>query len=111
MELPYTRKLIDAFADKLIEQIQAKRVKQAIWLSNNSTDTRWFHKLAQQSDALYFPRGRIKFGSPNIDTKQVIYSQSPLQGQVLIYFGFAAELFLAVFNAKVPGIGMRGDSS
>jgi hypothetical protein len=39
---PYHRELAPAFIDKLVEEIDAGHVKQAILLTNNSTDTDWF---------------------------------------------------------------------
>jgi phage N-6-adenine-methyltransferase len=62
---PYAQPFIEQFADKMIEEVKASRVKQAIMLTHNYTDTAWFQKLAVQSSAICFPKGRVRFVAPD----------------------------------------------
>lgn len=92
MNPPYARHLIGRFCEKLIVEVNAGRVKQAITLTNNATETVWFRKLALKSSAICLPKGRIKFidGDGNA-------TGAPLQGQALLYIGPASDKFRRVF--------------
>jgi len=85
---PYSKDLASRFTMKLIEHYLAGDVKQAVVLVNNCTETVWFQDMAQEASVICFPRGRIQFtdkkGNP---------SNSPLQGQALLYFGNAKQRF------------------
>ena len=87
---PYATGLVDRFTRKLID---SQNVTQAVVLSNNATETRWFQDLAQAATALCFPRGRIRYWSVGRD------SLSGLQGQVFIYLGDNHGRFLEEFGA------------
>lgn len=87
---PYATGLVDRFTRKLID---SQNVMQAVVLSNNATETRWFQDLAQAATALCFPRGRIRYWSVGRD------SLSGLQGQVFIYLGDNHGRFLEEFGA------------
>jgi len=80
MNPPYARPLIDHFCAKLTEEYAAGNVKQAITLTNNATETGWFHALAEVGAAICFPRHRVKFWHPR---KEAV----PLQGQAAFYLG------------------------
>ena len=58
---PYNRGLISEFVSKFIEELDAGHIKQAIVLTNNNTDTRWWHELATycRKDLLYFRQDRF----------------------------------------------------
>ena len=86
---PYSYPLIGKFIDKLIDGAD---VTQAILLTNNSTDTRWWHKSADESKAICFTRGRINFYKANGNNGT---SQS---GQTFFYFGANVENFRQVFR-------------
>jgi phage N-6-adenine-methyltransferase len=88
---PYHRDLAPAFIDKLVEEVNADRVTEAILLTNNSTDTDWFRTAQMHCAAICFTHGRIKFETP--DGKNV----SPTQGQAFMYFGDDIEKFNRVF--------------
>lgn len=81
MNPPYARPLIDHFCAKLAEEYSQGDTTQAITLTNNGTETGWFHALAEVGAAICFPRHRVKFWHPEKD------SATPLQGQACIYFG------------------------
>jgi len=87
---PYSINLINKFIDKIIEELN--NINQCILLVNNATDTIWFHKIINYSNAICFPKGRIKFYQPNNN------KCSPLQGQCFIYFGNNSNKFINIFS-------------
>ena len=100
---PYTGGLVDQFADKLVEEYQLGNVSEAIWLTNNSTDTAWFDKLASCASAVLFIRGRVKFWTLDADGTERI--GAPLQGQILAYLGNDPALFIGECKARECGRG------
>ena len=58
---PYHRELAPQFVEKLIAERMAGRVTTAIMLTDDCTDTNWFFKAVQASDAICFTLGRINF--------------------------------------------------
>ena len=91
---PYAQPLMADFVRKLVAEYAARRVMQAIMLTNNSTDTEWFHQANAQAALLCFTRGRIRFVDP--DGGQC---EAPLQGQAFFYFGGELMRFREVFGA------------
>ena len=79
---PYHRELAPQFVEKLIAERMAGRVTTAIMLTNNCTDTNWFFKAVQASDAICFTLGRINFLREDGETPLF-----PTQGQAFFYFG------------------------
>jgi phage N-6-adenine-methyltransferase len=53
---PYSQPLISEFVSKLIEERSADRVSSAIMLTNNYTDTSWFHNALEIADAMCLTR-------------------------------------------------------
>jgi phage N-6-adenine-methyltransferase len=92
MNPPYSQPHIMSFMTKLVEEVASGNVTDAITLTNNSTDTGWFHTAAKAANALCFTSGRIRFVS---QTKK---SNSPTQGQVFLYFGTDVSGFAKVFG-------------
>jgi hypothetical protein len=90
---PYANPLMGLFIDKLLEERNAKRVKAAIVLTHNFTDTFWFQKLAMLGQAVCFCRGRIRF----LDDDGNEY-ESPGNGQAFTYFGSDTGRFFDVFS-------------
>lgn len=90
MNPPYARPLIDAFCGKLAESYAAGDVTQAITLTNNATETGWFHALAEVGAAMAFPRQRVRFWHPEKES-------APLQGQACVYLGENVEAFRREF--------------
>ena len=86
---PYARGLIESFVKKLGEETQ---VRQAIVLTDNRTDTRWFHDLCGLASAVAFPRGRINFYNQNGR------SASPAGGSSFFYLGNDQAKFATVFG-------------
>lgn len=90
---PYSQPLIGQFIEKLIAEHAAGGVSQAVLLTNNSSDTAWFHCAMTAAALLCFPRGRINFVSPDGAMS------GPLQGQTFFYFGARTAEFHKVFQA------------
>jgi phage N-6-adenine-methyltransferase len=88
---PYAQPHIADFADKLIAEVGSGRVKSAIMLTHNYTDTAWFQKSARAATSVCFTRGRVRFVSPSGDLA------APTQGQAFFYFGRESSLFDKVF--------------
>src|SRR5262249_26050805 len=97
---PYTNPLMGQFVAKLLAERNAKRVKAAILLSHNFTDTGWFQNAAMLCQAICFTRGRIAFVSG--DGKE----QGRGNGQAFIYFGSDTGTFFEVFSESV-GVVVR----
>lgn len=88
---PFSMPLIEQFVDKLLEEWAAGRVSQATVVTNNATDTGWFHALLAQSKLACLTKGRVKFYSSSSDI------MTPRQGQVFFYFGDQTEQFAQTF--------------
>lgn len=90
---PYAQPLISEFCEKVVEEFEANRVKAAIVLVNNATETRFFRRMAESAPAICFPTGRIKYldsaGRP---------ANTPLQGQAFLYFGDDTYEFISTFR-------------
>lgn len=91
MNPPYSHPEIQQFTDKVLAELDAGNVTEAIVLTNNSGDTGWHHALALASAARCVTRGRIRFESL---TRQ---SGAGAMGQVFFYFGDDVERFAEVF--------------
>jgi phage N-6-adenine-methyltransferase len=92
MNPPYTSRVINKFIEKLIGHYQSGDVSEAIVLTNNSTDTSWFHQGAKTASAICFTSGRINFLKS--DGKR----SSPTNGQSFFYFGCNVEAFKNAFS-------------
>lgn len=88
---PYSKTLIDRFTDKLIDSYDDGHISQAIIITNNSSDTVWFHKLLSRFPAC-FTRGRVRFWRPNLKTFDT------RQGQTLFYLGENIDAFCREFS-------------
>lgn len=93
MNPPYAQPEIHQFIEKLVTEYQAGNVTEAIALTHNYTDTKWFQLAAHASSAICFTRGRIAFLSPT-DEKA-----APTQGQAFFYFGDNIDAFYQQFSA------------
>jgi ParB family chromosome partitioning protein len=89
---PYSQPHIAQFMEKMAAEFHSGRVSEAIALTHNYTDTKWFQLAAIASTAICFTRGRIAFLSP-ADEKA-----SPTQGQAFFYFGDKTDLFYQQFK-------------
>jgi hypothetical protein len=89
---PYVQPLIAQFIDKLVGEVSARHVEQAILLTHNYTDTAWFHQAEAAADLLCFTRGRIKFIDADGD------ECAPTQGQAFFYYGPHGDRFREIFG-------------
>lgn len=94
MNPPYSGGKVDLFIKRLIEFYQQNEVIGAIVLTNNATDTEWFHLITEVSAAICLVAGRIKFHTANSDD-----SSTPSQGQLFFYLGDNADKFNEVFSS------------
>lgn len=92
MNPPYTALVINKFLEKLVDHYMAGDVTEAIVLTNNNTDTSWFHKTAKESSAFCFTAGRINF------IKRDGSKSSPTNGQMFFYLGDNTEAFKREFS-------------
>jgi len=92
MNPPYTARVINDFMAKLCESFERGAVTTAIALTNNNTDTSWFHNSMEVASAVCFTRGRINFMKPDGSTS------SPTNGQMFFYFGNNRDAFTAEFQ-------------
>ncbi len=91
---PYAQPAIAHFADKMALEYEAGRTTEAIMLTHNYTDTRWFHIAERPSALICFTRGRIRFVSANGDLA------TPTQGQAFFYYGPRQEAFRQAFAKR-----------
>lgn len=96
MNPPYTARVINQFIDKAVKHYLAGEVTQAIILTNNNTDTSWFHQCAGAASGICFTAGRINFLKPDGS------KSSPTNGQSFFYLGDN----LAGFNAEFSQYGL-----
>jgi phage N-6-adenine-methyltransferase len=89
---PYSRGLISNFVSKLCLEYNSGRVTSAVMLTNNYTETRWWHGAAESAAAICFTRGRVKFYKPEGEIG------APPDGQTFFYFGNYPERFAKVFR-------------
>ncbi|NOG83784.1 MAG: hypothetical protein HND49_08265 [Planctomycetes bacterium] len=85
---PYSMPEIAQFIEKLL----AENIDNYIVLTNNSSDTKWFHSLLAESSLVCFTKGRLSFVNPDSD------SLSARQGQTLFYRGDNDDLFTSEFR-------------
>lgn len=95
MNPPYAQPYIERFCFKLRDEYIADRVDQACVLVNNGTETAWGSALLTVSNAVCFPKGRVKFWHPDRDS-------APLQGQAVFYLGGEVDTFVKAFKQFGP---------
>ena len=88
---PYSMPLIRQFVTKLIDQYEGGNVTEAVILTNNSSDTAWFHDLLSRYPAC-FTRGRVQFWRADHETF------GARQGQTLFYLGSNTAEFVKMFS-------------
>jgi hypothetical protein len=87
---PYSQPLLGDFVRKLLGELDAGRVRQALVLTNNATETRWAQELLAESTAVCFLRGRLRY--LNAELKE---ENSSLQGQMIVYFAGQSQVAFA----------------
>jgi ParB family chromosome partitioning protein len=99
---PYGHPEIKQFIDKLLGELEEGQ--QAILLTNNNTDTTWFHDAAKKARLVCFTKGRINFYKSDGRTT------NPTNGQVFFYFGKNHKRFSEVFGEFGLIMGREDDS-
>jgi DNA polymerase len=90
---PYSMPEIEQFTNKLVEEVRAGRVSEAIALTDNKTETAWFQAAAKAAMAVCYYTRRIRFLRPDGGPGFL-----PNRGQALFYFGPNAQRFAEVFG-------------
>jgi hypothetical protein len=90
---PYRADLIGRFVRKLLDELEAGDVPEAVLLVHARTDARWFHHAALSAAALCLTLGRIRFEAPEGP------ADSPTTGSAFFYFGTRPDTFAATFGA------------
>lgn len=89
---PYAQPAIQQFAQKMVDEVRAGRVSEAVMLTHNYTDTEWFHIAESACTSICFTRGRIAFLDP--EGKKA----APTQGQVFFYYGRHPDEFAVAYR-------------
>jgi ParB family chromosome partitioning protein len=89
---PYKMPLVQDFVFHLCDEVAANRTTQAILLTNNATDPRWWQRAATEAAAICFPGHRIAFYNKDGE------SSSPTNGQCFFYFGRRTMSFAKTFG-------------
>ena len=92
MNPPYAQPHIEQFMTKLADEYFIGNVTQAIALTHNYTDTKWFQYAQKRCTAICFTRGRISFVNPEGE------KAAPTQGQAFFYFGEDVKAFFNEFS-------------
>lgn len=95
MNPPYSRGLCSSFVHKLIEERESGNISQAIAIANNATETEWGQLLLKNCDAICFRSGRVRFLGAELEP-----INTPLQGQMICYFGNQTTKFRKAFEAQ-----------
>ena len=91
MNPPYSR-IIKDFINKLVDEYEEGNVTEAIVVTNNGTDTRWFQRMASISSAICLHRGRIGF------LRDGVAIDNNNKGQIFTYIGSNPQRFEEEFS-------------
>lgn len=89
---PYKMPAVKLFCERLVQHVSSGDVTAAIILTNNATDTTWWHMLTACASAVCFTAGRISFEDENGA------HSAPTNGQNFHYFGDDTDSFAAEFQ-------------
>jgi phage N-6-adenine-methyltransferase len=92
---PYAMPFIKEFTTKMIASWRGSEMTEGILLTNNATDTEWFHAALSNSNAVCLTKGRIKFLEAS--NGELIEKDSPTHGQAFFYFGNNIWKFAKIF--------------
>jgi DNA N-6-adenine-methyltransferase (Dam) len=93
---PYAMPFIKQFTTKMVESFVAGHMAEGILLTNNATDTEWFHLAMNACTGLCLTRGRISFLEAS--DGELTEKPSPTHGQAFFYFGPHLETFAKTFR-------------
>ena len=89
---PYRADLIGRFVRKLLDELEAGNVTEAVLLVHARTDAAWFHEAAGGAVAVCFKLGRISFETPDGT------GDSPTTGSAFLYYGDRPDRFARIFG-------------
>lgn len=89
---PYKFPVVEEFISKLVTEYRNDHVTAGVLLTNNNTDTKWWHMAARIASAVCFTAGRINFYKANGAITQ------PTNGQTFFYFGDSQKEFVEEFS-------------
>ena len=89
---PYGQPDCSNFVEKLCADYAAGNVPSAVLLTDNRTDTRWWHLAATTSAAICFTLGRINF------QKEGGSGGGYTNGQTFFYLGSDVDAFITEFS-------------
>jgi len=93
---PYAMPHIKNFVTKMITAYQEGEFTEGILLTNNATDTAWFHLATEACSSICFTKGRISFLQAR--DGELLEKASPTHGQAFFYFGTNQSRFCKVFS-------------
>jgi len=93
MNPPYSGKMCRDAVAKLLAEYEAGHISEAVILTNNATEVRWFQALLKKADALCLTNHRIGFW--NTDGKAI---SNNTRGQAFFYLGTHRERFAKEFT-------------
>ena len=93
---PYAMPHIKNFVHKLVDSYDDGDISEAILLTNNASDTGWFHTAYAACAGYCFTRGRISFLQAR--DGELLEKASPTHGQWFFYFGSNPDAFVRVFS-------------
>lgn len=88
---PYQMPEIRKFVEKICLEYSDGNISEGILLTNNNTDTSWWHLAAKVACTLCCTEGRISFYNEDGE------SSSPTNGQTFFYFGSNEKKFAEIF--------------
>ena len=92
---PYSRGKIDDFVSKIGSEIASGNIHTGIVLTNNATDTKWWHALADMSYAICFVKGRIRYLDETLTP-----ANAPLQGQTFFLINKTYDILTGTLFAQ-----------
>jgi len=93
---PYAMPFIRQFVHKMTSSYLNHELEEGIMLTNNATDTEWFHTALDACAAVCFTKGRIRFLEAR--DHDLLEKANPTHGQAFFYFGEDLAQFAKVFN-------------
>jgi len=93
MNPPYAQPIIREFCETFLSKYKNAEITQGCVLTNNATETAIGQAMLNACSAVCFPNGRISYWDGSGQPKN-----TPLQGQMILYFGKWNAKFYEVFS-------------
>ena len=89
--------------EKFVDKLFSSNYTDAIVLVSNETETKWFSRLVEESSAMVFHAGKMRFRLP-----EGYKSTAPERGMVFFYLGNQPDEFLEEFSQYGCGARLIG---